>query len=163
MKLQHQLFVKHYVATGNATAAACAAGYSPKTAHVQGCRLLKNAKIRKGLEKVAEKAKLDAQWCLERSREIVERSMQAEPVLDREGNPTGEYTFNASGANTAIRNIAQIIGAMTEARHNPENRPEDMTKDELDARILEALARAEDAGAGEGEEIPGPTGTDSVH
>jgi phage terminase small subunit len=35
---------------GNATAAALAAGYSAKTAHVQGCQMLKNSKIRAAID-----------------------------------------------------------------------------------------------------------------
>src|SRR5580658_9275092 len=41
-------------------------------------------------------------WVLERLRENVERSMQAKPVLDKEGQPTGEYRYEAAAANRAL-------------------------------------------------------------
>lgn len=37
-------------------------------------------------------------YVLQRTQEVVERCMQAEPVRDHEGNETGEYEFDASGA-----------------------------------------------------------------
>lgn len=50
------LFVEAYIANGqNGTQAAISAGYSPKTAHAQACRLLKRAEIL-----AAIKARLDA-------------------------------------------------------------------------------------------------------
>lgn len=51
-------FVEEYVIDCNATQAAERAGYSPKTSHVQGSRLLRNAKVRAAIDsKLAEKAK----------------------------------------------------------------------------------------------------------
>ena len=41
---------------------------------------------------------INAAYVLESTREVVERCMQAEPVLDHEGNATGEWQFNSSGA-----------------------------------------------------------------
>lgn len=43
-------FVKEYLLEQNATKAAIAAGYSAKTAHAQGSRLLKNAEVRARIE-----------------------------------------------------------------------------------------------------------------
>ena len=48
-------FVAEYLACGNATEAARRAGYSAKTAHAQGSRLLKNAEVRAALEKKTER------------------------------------------------------------------------------------------------------------
>jgi phage terminase small subunit len=49
-------FCQLYIKTGNATKAAQGAGYSEKTADVQGSTLLRNPKIRKHLEKYWNKA-----------------------------------------------------------------------------------------------------------
>lgn len=46
-----QLFVKEYLVDRNATRAAKAAGYSAKSAHAQGCRLLKNAEVQAEIKK----------------------------------------------------------------------------------------------------------------
>ena len=42
---RHILFIEAYCMGENATQAAIGAGYSPKTAHVQGSRMLKNIKV----------------------------------------------------------------------------------------------------------------------
>jgi hypothetical protein len=39
---------------------------------------------------------------LRRLQSIVERCMQSEPKVDREGNRTGEYTFNAGSAKGGV-------------------------------------------------------------
>lgn len=45
LNARQRAFVEHFGTSGNATAAATAAGYSPKTAGAIGCRLLKNVKV----------------------------------------------------------------------------------------------------------------------
>ncbi len=51
-------FVEEYLVDGNATRAALAAGYSPRTAHSQGHRLLKNVLVAAALEqRQGERAK----------------------------------------------------------------------------------------------------------
>lgn len=45
VKLRHEKFIAAYIRTQNATEAAKEAGYSHKTAHAQGCRLLKNVYV----------------------------------------------------------------------------------------------------------------------
>jgi len=60
-------------------------------------------------EVVAEKAQINAQWVLEQAVKVHERCMQAEPVIDKEGGPTGEYKFEHSGANKALEIIGKHI------------------------------------------------------
>lgn len=61
-------FVEEYCIDYNATQAAIRAGYSPKSAEVTACRLLRNAKICEAIDqkrvKIAEKAELSAEWVL---------------------------------------------------------------------------------------------------
>lgn len=53
------LFVEHYLANGgNATQAAISAGYAPRSAHVEGCKLLKNPNV---AAQVAERTKTAVQ------------------------------------------------------------------------------------------------------
>lgn len=47
-------------------------------------------------------------------RVVAERCMQVEPVLDAKGQPTGDYKFDASGANTALKLLGQTIGMFKE-------------------------------------------------
>ena len=52
-------FVQNYMKTNNITHSAIDAGYSPKTAHVQGCNLLKNIKIQGYINAVNERIESD--------------------------------------------------------------------------------------------------------
>jgi phage terminase small subunit len=45
------VFIQEYLRCGNGTQAAIAAGYSEKTAHVQGSRMLTNVKVQEYLNK----------------------------------------------------------------------------------------------------------------
>lgn len=49
---RQRVFIAEYAKTGNATLAAKAAGYSPKTAYAQGCRLLKDPLVDSELKKL---------------------------------------------------------------------------------------------------------------
>lgn len=64
LSLKHQRFVAEYLKDLNATQAAIRAGYSPKTAEVQGSRLLSyaevSAAVAKGQTRQLEAANLDA-------------------------------------------------------------------------------------------------------
>ncbi len=95
-------FVQEYLLDLNATQAAARAGYSVKTANEQGARLLANVSVAQAVRQAqaarAERTQLTQDWVLERLRETVERSMQAEPVKDSEGGSTGLYKFSAAGA-----------------------------------------------------------------
>jgi phage terminase small subunit len=57
---RRQLFAQEYVKDYNATQAAIRSGYSPKTAKVQGSRLLTYADVRQAVEAVQVKAKEEA-------------------------------------------------------------------------------------------------------
>jgi len=107
-------FVEEYLVDLNATQAAIRAGYSAKTAQEQSSRLLSNVMVQQAVKEAQEarsaRVELTQDWVLDRLREVTERCMQHEAVLDREGNPTGEYTFNASGANKAIELIGKHLG-----------------------------------------------------
>ena len=53
------VFVQEYMKTSNITQSALKAGYSPKTAHVQGCNLLKNIKISRYIQAINERLESD--------------------------------------------------------------------------------------------------------
>ena len=111
-------FVQEFLLDLNATQAAIRAGYSPKTAQEQSSRLLSNVMVAEAIRQAqaarSERTQLKADWVLERLRDVVERCMQAEPVLDSEGNPTGVYKFSASGANKALELIGKHLGMFVE-------------------------------------------------
>lgn len=99
---KQEMFVREYLIDLNATKAAERAGYSKKTANEQGSRLLANVSVASAVQaqmnKRAETVELNATYVLQGIKRVVERCEQAEPVYDKEGNPTGEFTFQAGAA-----------------------------------------------------------------
>lgn len=73
---KQRLFVAEYLKDLNATQAAIRAGYSEKTAHVQGPRLLDNVAVKAAIEeamsKRSEETQIDANWVLKRLAEEAE-------------------------------------------------------------------------------------------
>ena len=124
-------FVQEYMVDLNATGAARRAGYSPNGAEVTGHRLLRNTKVAaqidKALNERIERTEITADWVITKLVENVERAMQAKPVLDTKGNPTGEYRYDGTVANQALRHLGQHLG---------------MFKDRVELRVnvLERLA-----------------------
>ena len=57
---------------------------------------------------------MTAKWVLERLKENVERSMRAVPVLDHEGNPTGEYQYAGNVANKALELRGKQLGMVAQ-------------------------------------------------
>lgn len=99
MTPKQKIFIKEYLVDLNATRAAISAGYSENGAEVAGHRLLRNAKvaleISKLSEKRAEKLDISAEYVLRTIKQTIERCSQGVEVFDREGNPTGEWKFDA--------------------------------------------------------------------
>jgi phage terminase small subunit len=111
---KQERFITEYMIDLNATQAAIRAGYSPKTAMEQGYQLLQKTSVKNMIEveqnKRAGKVGLDSEWVLRRLKTISDRCIQEEPVLDNQGNPTGEYKFDSSGANKATELIGKHLG-----------------------------------------------------
>lgn len=103
-------FVREYLIDLNATQAAIRTGYSAKTAKVQGSRLLTNVAVQAAIqiaksERAARKV-IDQDYVLDVIQNTIDRCRQAEPVLDKNGQPTGEYKFDAS----AVLKGAELLG-----------------------------------------------------
>ena len=71
-----------------------------------------------GTKLAIERTAIDKEWVIERLRENVERAMQAQPVLDRAGNPTGSYVYNGAAANRALELLGKKLGMFIERREN---------------------------------------------
>lgn len=106
-------FCEEFIIDLNATKAAERAGYSAKTAYSQGQRLLKNVEVQKLIHELkavrSAETKIDANFVLTEAAEVYKRCMQKEPVLDKEGAPTGEWKFKEMGALKAL----ELIGKHT--------------------------------------------------
>lgn len=111
-------FVVEYLIDQNATQAAIRAGYSLKTAYSQGQRLLKNVEIKQKIEKRQAKQlkrlEITADYVLGSLKEVAERCKQSEPVLDKQGKPTGEYRFDSTGANKALELLGKYLSLFTD-------------------------------------------------
>jgi phage terminase small subunit len=116
-------FCDEYLIDLNATAAYKRAGYIAEgnSAEVNANRLLRNAKVKEYIDskqkKLEVKTELTAQWVLDNLKTVVERCMMAEPVMIRVGNhmeESGEYTFQAPGANRALELIGKHLGMFTD-------------------------------------------------
>ena len=70
MTQRQRAFVQAYLECANASQAARKAGYSHKSAHVQGSRLLRNAKVSGEIERqtgeAARRSRVTVEWVLER-------------------------------------------------------------------------------------------------
>jgi phage terminase small subunit len=118
---KQEAFVREYMIDLNATQAYLRAGYkvSDNVARANASRLLTNANIHARIEQLqadrAKKLELDANWVLQRLKDISDRCMQAEPVLEFDYEEkklveTGEYKFDSNGANKATELIGKHLG-----------------------------------------------------
>ena len=120
-------FVAEYVKDGNATQAAIRAGYSEKTADVQGPRLLGNVGIQQALQQVRgtavqvvearmEEAIGTEAWIVEKAAEVVNRALEAVPVRNGKGEIIdGEWTCNLGAATPALALLAKRVPAFKDA------------------------------------------------
>ena len=117
---KHELFAQGLAKGLSADAAYQAAGY--KRDRGNAARLTANDSIHKRVAeiqgKAAEKAEVTKAWVMARLKEIVERAMQAVQVLDHDGNPTGEYTYQGNVANKALELLGKEIGMFVGRRED---------------------------------------------
>lgn len=111
---RQEAFIREYLVDLNATQAAIRAGYSKKTAKETGYENLTKPHIQKAIadaiEKRSERTEITQDWIISKLVLNVERAMQAEPVRDRGGNPTGEYVYHGSAANKALELLGKHLG-----------------------------------------------------
>jgi phage terminase small subunit len=79
------------------------------------------------------KLALDKTWVIERLMQVTERCMQAEPVLDNKGKPTGEYKFDAAGANRSLELLGKEIGMFASKAEVNINHTATLTTEQLTA------------------------------
>lgn len=110
-------FVEEMLETPIAVEAYRKAGGTAKTNSTRrycAYELLTNPNVSRALEGLREvranRVQVRTDYVILRLVECVERCMQAEPVLDDEGNPTGEYKFDSAGATKALGLLAKHLG-----------------------------------------------------
>ena len=111
---KEKMFCKEYLVDFNAKQSAIRAGYSPNSAKQIGYENLTKPYLcqylQQLIDKRSESCELSAKWVLDNLRDVAERCLQAEPVLDSKGLPSGEWKFNAMGANKALELIGKHLG-----------------------------------------------------
>lgn len=113
-----KLFVMEYIKTPTEPAKAYMRAdlkcTDEKQAEKRARHLLKKEVVALAIAEVYKKAvantKVDAAWVQEVLRQVVVRGLQAEPVLDKEGNPTGTWRFDSTGVNRAAELLGRTQG-----------------------------------------------------
>jgi predicted thioesterase len=111
---KHKLFADKYLDSGNVAISYQDVYHcSYDAAKSCGSRLLIDANLQKYLmyrwKKRQFKHEMSEDKLIGNMLEVYKRSMQIEPVLDDEGEPTGEYRFMPGAAIQSNRLIAQIM------------------------------------------------------
>lgn len=95
--------------------AALQAGYAPDGVDVTASRTLRLPKVQELITnlrgKAASKVDVDIAFVVSGLKENAMRCQQAIPVLDRDGDPIGEYKFDSAGSNRAYELLGKYLGA----------------------------------------------------
>lgn len=86
------------------------------------------------------KTGLNREWVISRLMTVVDRCMQAEPVLVK-GEPTGEYRFDSTGANTALKMLGDTMGLFKPAEKKPEDEYANLSDEDLHRIALELASQ----------------------
>ena len=116
---RHEQFARLVAAGETPARAYIAVGYqNSDAASSSGSRLAKTPNVRARIAELQEESargaikrnELNQDWVLARLKENVERAMQATPVRDSEGNPTGEYKWEGNVVNRSLELIGKELG-----------------------------------------------------
>lgn len=143
------MFVREYVVDFNGTRAAIAAGYAEKSARVTASQLLTkpniSAEITRLVNDRSERLGITADYVLGTIQETVERCKQGEAVLDKEGNPTGEWRYDAFAVLKGCELLGKHLELFTEKvkhggsiEHIDLSRLSDESLDEIEAIVESA-------------------------
>lgn len=114
MNQKQKCFVQEYLKDANAAQAAERAGYSAKTAKMQGSRLMTyddvQAAVTVGQVAIAEQAEVTQDWLVEEFKENHKLAREGNPVIDRYGKPTGGVMRQIGASNKALEAIAVLTG-----------------------------------------------------
>ena len=114
MNDKQKQFCEEYIIDLNGTQAAIRAGYSEKTANRIASELLSKLDIQEYIQNIknkrSERVKYSQDELMRDILEVKNRCLQANPVLDKEGNETGIWKFDSNGANKALDMLAKHVG-----------------------------------------------------
>jgi phage terminase small subunit len=111
---KQQQFVEEYLFDFNATQAAVRAGYSKRSAYQLGYKLLQKPHVREAVDAARNerhaRTRANHDYIVGRLVDNVERAMESQPVLDRNGNATGQTIWHGNVANRALELLAKYTG-----------------------------------------------------
>jgi phage terminase small subunit len=114
LNTKQQAFVEEYIVDLNGSQAAIRAGYAKRSSTVTAAQLLAKPNIKAAVDKLmaerSERTKIDAEWVLKASKDLYDKCMQIQPVLDKDGRPTGDFRFEHTGAGKALDLIGKHVG-----------------------------------------------------
>ena len=144
-------FCEEYLVDLNATQACIRAGYKVDNAKQMGTENLSKPAIAEEIAKLqakrSAKTELNAEWVLEKLKEVHSRCMQEEAVMVRGADglePSGEYKFEHSGANKSLELIGRHLAMFTDKKELSGSigiEAYDLTETERSARIAALLNR----------------------
>lgn len=146
MNARQKRFADEYLIDNNATQAAIRAGYSEKTAYVQGPRLLENVEIKKYIDEQEKKKS-------EKAKKTVERKLPTlEEVFDYWRSVMENSNASEKDRLRASENIAKVRGAFIErvdmAMAVDADVRASVTVSDSDRDLLDKLAKRLDTGDG---------------
>lgn len=126
------VFVEEYLIDLNPKRAAKVAGYSATMAASKAYQWVCNGKAKPHVfaaiqARMGDRSKrtgITQEYVLETIQTTIERCLQAEPVRDKEGNPTGEYKFDASAVLKGTELLGRHLGTWNDkitVKGDPEN------------------------------------------
>jgi len=120
MNEKQELFVQHYILTRNATEAAKSAGYSERSAHNQGYRLLQDEEVRQRVYDAEQEmtttldviSELEDQYTYAKGHGHTNSAIKALEILSRvRGNKSeDEDILNTEKIITDIQSAMKVIG-----------------------------------------------------
>lgn len=111
---QRRLFITEYLKDLDAPAACARAGLQIGNAGVIMADPAVREVIYQSVRVAAERGDISPDGVLARINEVANRCMQSMPVLDKEGNETGEYRFDSAGALKALELLGKHLALFTE-------------------------------------------------
>lgn len=141
---RHERFAQELASGKSADEAYQVAGFRPNRGNASTLKAKQNItdRVNELQSRVAEGVVITKQWVLEKLVENANRALQTVAVIDNEGQPTGEYTYNGNVANRALELIGKERGMFID-RKEVGTPGEFKSVEEMNADELRAFARSE--------------------
>lgn len=129
LTIQQEKFVVELCKGKDATEAAIAAGYSPRTARQRGYKLKQNPIIKKRIEavkkKLVQKTGMDKDFVLNKWQNMIEvlgqevqaMGMNGEPIFKKNGEPATKF-IDPHALRNVLRDVSQYLGMLDKAKED---------------------------------------------